>query len=167
MSDIYINSKYYHVVHKRLEENHNFKNKYDYVKNDTHIVYTIEFTKNKVVFDKIGATDFEFEWFDILQYDNINDAIKYFTSLYYDDSVLFIHMFMDVYYNGEIILSECKDNVMFSIIDKPTLKRLENAEKGEQFYKEKYERLRKFVNMYNISDSDIDKRLQNNKKEVK
>ena len=167
MSDIYINGKYYHIVHKKLKENHNFNNKYDYAKNDTHIVYTIEFTKNKVVFDKIGATDFKFEWFDILQYDNINDAIKNFVSLYYNDLVLFIHMFMDVYYNGEIILSECKDNVMYSILDEQSQKRLRNAEAMAHFYQKEYERLRKFVNMYNISDSDIDKRLQNNKKEVK
>lgn len=161
MPDIYINGKYYHIAHKKLKENHNYNNKYDYVKNDTHVIYTIEFTKNKVVFDKIGDTDFNFEWFDILQYDNINEAIKTFVSLYYNDSVLFIHMFMDVYYNGEIILSECKDNVMYSILDEQSQKRLRNAESTAHFYQKEYERLRKYVNMYNISDSDIDKRLQN------
>jgi hypothetical protein len=73
-------------------------------------------------------------------------------------------MFMDVYYNGQIVLSECKDNVMYSILDKPSLKRLENAEKSAKIYQEKYERLQKFVDMYNIDDSEIDRRLQANNK---
>jgi hypothetical protein len=30
MASIYINGKCYHVVHNRLEKNHNFNNKYDY-----------------------------------------------------------------------------------------------------------------------------------------
>jgi hypothetical protein len=164
MASIYINGKCYHVVHNRLEKNHNFNNKYDYAENDAHTVYTIEFTRNKAVFDKIGDANFDFDWYDIMQYDNINDAIKTFTSLYYDDSVLFVHMFMDVYCNGKIILSECKDNVMYSILDKPSLKRLENAEKSAKIYQEKYERLQKFVDMYNIDDSEIDRRLRENQK---
>ena len=73
-------------------------------------------------------------------------------------------MFMDVYCNGEIILSECKDQVMHSILDKSALKRLENAEESVQIYKKKYERLQKFVDMYNIDDSEIDRRLLENQK---
>ena len=53
---------------------------------------------------------------------------------------------------------------MESILDKPTLKRLENAEKSAEIYKEKYERLQKFVDMYNIDDSEIDRRLRENQK---
>lgn len=163
MASIYINGKCYYVVHNRLDNNHNFKNKYDFAEYDTHTVFTIEFTRNKAVFDKIGDSDFDFDWFDIMQYDNINDAIKTYTSLYYDNSVLFIHMFMDVYCNDMIILSDCKDSVMYSILDKPALKRLENAEKNAQIYKEKYERLQKFIAMYNIDESEIDRRLQENR----
>ena len=164
MADAYINGKCYHVTHNRLEKNHNFNYKYDFQKNDAHSVYTIEFTRNKAVFDKIGDADFNFDWYDVLEYDNINDAIKTFVSLYYDDTVYFIHMFMDIYCNGEVILTECKDQVMYSILDKPSLKRLENAEKSAQIYKEKYERLQKFVDMYNIDDTEIDRRLQENLK---
>lgn len=160
MANIYINGKCYHVLHKRLEKDHNFNNKYDYAQKGAHTVYTIEFTKNNAVFDKMSDADFNFDWYDIMQFDNINDAIKTFTSLYYNDAVLFVHMFMDVYCNDEIILSECKDNVMYSILDKHSLKRLENAEKSAHLYKEKYERLQKFVDMYHIDDTQIDKRLQ-------
>ena len=70
MASIYINGKCYHVVHNRLEENHNFNNKYDYAENDAHTLYTIEFTRNKAVFDKIGDANFDFEWYDIMEYDS-------------------------------------------------------------------------------------------------
>ena len=76
MADAYINGKCYHVTHNRLEKNHNFNYKYDFQKNGVHSVYTIEFTRNKAVFDKIGDADFNFDWYDVLECDNINDAIK-------------------------------------------------------------------------------------------
>lgn len=164
MATAYINSKQYHVVHNRLEKDHNFNNKYDFAENGVHVVYTIEYTTNKAVFDKIGDANFDFGWYDIQEFDNINDAIKRFVSLRYSENVYFVHMFMDIYCNGEIILSECKDDVMESILDKPTLKRLENAEKSAKIYQEKYERLQKFVDMYNIDDSEIDRRLRENSK---
>lgn len=164
MASIYINGKCYHVVHNKLDVNHNFANKYDFAKNGVHTVYTIEFTTTKAVFDRIGDANFDFDWYDMQQFDNINDAIKRYVALRYNENVYFVHMFMDVYCNGEIIISECKDDVMESILDKPTLKRLENAEKSAQIYKEKYERLQKFVDMYNIEDSEIDRRLQENNK---
>ena len=53
---------------------------------------------------------------------------------------------------------------MESILDKHALKRLENAEKSAELYKEKYERLQKFVDMYHIDDQEIDRRLRENQK---
>lgn len=163
---ICVRGKIYPVIHKKIEKDHNFsKTYYDYRENDnTYIVYSIEFTRNKVVYDAIGDVDFDYNWYDVIEYDNINDALKTFVSLRYDDSVLFVHMFTSVYYNGEIVLEECKDQCMQHIVDRPTLKRLENAEKSVEIYKEKYERLQKFVDMYNINDSEIDRRLRENNK---
>ena len=160
MGTIYLNGKYLHVTHNKLEKDHNFNNKYDFAENGVHVVYTIEYTTNKAVFDKIGNVNFDFGWYDVQEFDNINDAIKRFVALRYSENVYFVHMFMDVYCNGEIILSECKNDVMESIVDKHTLNRLENAEKSAKIYQEKYERLQKFVDMYNIDDSEIDRRLQ-------
>lgn len=163
---ICVRGKIYPVIHKKIEKDHNFlKAHYGYRENDnTYIIYSIEFTRNQVVYDKIGDVDFDYNWYDVLEYDNIEEAIKAYTRLRYDDTVLFVHMFTSVYHNGEIILEECKNDSMESIADKLTLKRLENAEKSAQIYKEKYERLQKFVNMYNIDDSEIDRRLRENNK---
>ena len=163
---ICIHGKLYPVIHKKIEKDHDFsKTYYDYRENDnTYIVYSIEFTRNKVVYDAMGNVDFDYNWYDVLEYDNIDDAIKAFTRLRYDDSVLFVHMFTSVYHNGDIILEECKNDSMESIVDKPTLKRLENAEKSAQIYREKYERLQKFIDMYNIDDLEIDRRLRENTK---
>ena len=163
MAEIFVSGKCYHVTHNRLEKDHNFNNKYDFAEN-AHVVYTIEYTTNKAVFDKIGSADFDYNWYDIQQFDNLNDAIKRYVALYYNENVLFVQMFTSVYHNGEIILEECKDSVMESILDKRALKRLENAEKSADFYKEKYERLQKFVDMYHIDDLEIDRRLQENQK---
>jgi hypothetical protein len=163
MAEIFVNGKCYHVTHNRLEKDHNFNNKYDFAKN-AHVVYTIEYTTNKAVFDKIGVSDFDYNWYDIQQFDNLNEAIKRYVALRFSENVLYVQMFTDVYHNGEIILEECKDNVMQSIMDKHTLKRLENAEKEAEFYKEKYERLQKFVDMYHIDDTEIDRRLRENQK---
>ena len=128
MAEIFVNGKYYHVTHNRLEKDHNFNNKYDFAKN-AHVVYTIECTMHKAVFDKIGDSDFDYNWYDVQQFDNLNEAIKRYVALYYNENVLFVQMFSSVYYNGEIILEECKNDVMESILDKHALKRLENAEK--------------------------------------
>ena len=163
MAEIFVNGKCYHVTHNRLEKDHNFNNKYDFTKN-AHVVYTIEYTMNKAVFDKIGDADFDYNWYDIQQFDNLNEAIKRYVALRFSENVLYVQMFTDVYHNGEIILEECKDNVMQSILDKGALKRLENAEKTADFYKEKYERLRKFIDMYHIDDTEIDRRLRENQK---
>ena len=163
MAEIFVNGKCYHVRHNRLEKDHNFNNKYDFAEN-AHVVYTIEYTMHKAVFDKIGDADFDYNWYDIQQFDNLNDAVKRYVALRFNENVLFVQMFTSVYHNGEIILEECKDSVMESILDKPTLKRLENAEKSADFYKEKYERLQKFVDMYHIDDLEIDRRLRENQK---
>ena len=163
MAEIFVNGKCYCATHNRLEKDHNFNNKYDFTKN-THVVYTIEYTMHKAVFDKIGSADFDYNWYDIQQFDNLNDAIKRYVALYYNENVLFVQMFTSVYHNGEIILEECKDSVMESILDKRALKRLENAEKSADFYKEKYERLQKFVDMYHIDDLEIDRSLRENQK---
>ena len=166
MASIYINGKCYHVTHNKLAKDHDFsKAFYDYRENNnTYTKWTIEFTMNQAVFNSFGATNFNFDWLDVLEYDNIEDAIKMFTKLRYNNSVLWLHMFMDVYHNNELILTECKTDTMYAITDQPTLKRLENAEKSAQIYKEKYERLQKFVDMYNINDLEIDRRLQENNK---
>jgi hypothetical protein len=163
---ICVRGKIYPVIHKKIEKDHNFsKTFYDYRENDnTYIVYSIEFTRNQAVYDAMGDVDFDFDWYDIMQYDNIDDAIKTFVRLRYDDTVLFVHMFTSVYHNGKIVLEECKDMCMESILDKPTLKRLENAEKSAKIYQEKYERLQKFVDMYHLDDLEIDRRLQANNK---
>lgn len=163
MAEIFVNGKCYHVTHNRLEKDHNFKNKYDFSEN-AHVVYTIEYTMHKAVFDKIGDSNFDYNWFDIQEFDNINEAVKRYVALRFNENVLYVQMFTSVYHNGKIILEECKDNVMESILDKGTLKRLENAEKSANFYKEKYERLQKFIDMYNIDDLEIDKRLRENQK---
>lgn len=163
MAEIFVNGKYYHVTHNRLEKDHNFNNKYDFTEN-AHVVYTIEYTMHKAIFDKIGDSDFDYSWYDVQQFDNLNDAVKRYVALYYNENVLFVQMFTSVYHNGEIILEECKNDVMESILDKHALKRLENAEKSADFYKEKYERLQKFVDMYHIDDLEIDRRLQENQK---
>ncbi len=163
---ICIHGKIYPVIHKKIDKNYDFsRTYYDYQENkNTYIIYSIEFTRNQVVYDLIGNSDFDYNWYDCLEFDNIDDAIKAFVRLRYDDTVLFIHMFTSVYHNGEIVLEECKNDSMESIVDKPTLKRLENAEKSAKIYQEKYERLQKFVDMYNINDSEIDRRLQANNK---
>lgn len=163
MAEIYVNGKCYHVTHNRLEKDHNFYCKYDFAKN-AHVVYTIEYTTNKAVFDKIGDSDFDYNWYDVQQFDNLNEAIKRYVALRFSENVLYVQMFTDVYHNEEIILEECKDNVMQSILDKHALKRLENAEKEAEFYKEKYERLQKFVDMYHIDNTEIDRRLRENQK---
>lgn len=163
MAEIFVNGKCYHVTHNKLQKDHNFNNKYDFTEN-AHVIYTIEYTTNQAVFDKIGNSDFDYNWYDVQQFDNLNEAIKRYVALRFSENVLFVQMFTSVYHNGEIILEECKDSVMQSIADKITLKRLENAEKEAEFYKEKYERLQKFVDMYNIDDSEIDKRLRENQK---
>ena len=163
---ICVRGKIYPVIHKKIEKDHDFsKTYYGYRENDnTYIVYSIEFTRNQAVYDAMGDVDFDFDWYDIMQYDNIDDAIKTFVRLRYDESVLFVHMFTSVYHNGKIVLEECKDQCMEHIVDKPTLTRLENAEKSAKIYQEKYERLQKFVDMYHLNDAEIDKRLQANNK---
>ena len=163
---ICIHGKIYPVIHKKIDKNYDFsRTYYDYQENkNTYIIYSIEFTRNQVVYDLIGNSDFDYNWYDCLEFDNIDDAIKAFVRLRYDDTVLFIHMFTSVYHNGEIVLEECKNDSMESIVDKPTLKRLESAEKSAKIYQEKYERLQKFVDMYNIDDSEIDRRLRENQK---
>lgn len=163
---ICVRGKNYSVNHKKIERGHNFsKAHYGYRDNDkTYIIYSIEYTRNKDVYDAIGDVDFDYNWYDVIEYDNIDDALKTFVSLRYDVSVLFVQMFTSVYHKGEIVLEECKDQCMQHIVDRPTLKRLENAEKSTQIYKEKYERLQKFVDMYNIDDLEIDRRLHENNK---
>lgn len=163
---ICVHGKIYPVIHKKIEKNHDFsKTFYNYRENNnTYIVYSIEFTRNKVVYDAMGNTDFDYNWFDVLEYDNIHEAIKTFTRLRYDDTVLYVQMFTSIYHNGKIVLEESKDMCMESILDKPTLKRLENAEKSAKIYQEKYERLQKFVDMYHLDDAEIDKRLRENQK---
>ena len=75
MTEIFVNGKCYYVTHNRLEKNHKFDNKYDFSEN-SHVVYTIEYTMHKAVFDKIGDADFDYNWYDIQQFDNLNEAVR-------------------------------------------------------------------------------------------
>lgn len=125
------------------------------VKNkDVKTHYSVEYTRNQKVLDMMDTTDFTFDMLDKAEFDYLEDAVSFWNSMYYEESVLYVMLFEEVILDGEIILEQCKDMVVPSVLDKISRQRVKRAEIGMEAYKTENDILRKFIEKHGI---DVDK----------
>ena len=107
--------------------------------------YYIEYTRNQKVFDIMDTAQFEFSMLDRKDFDYLEDAITFWNSLYYDESVLHVMLFEEIILDGDIILEQCKDMVVPTVLDKISTQRVKQAEMEKEAYKEENERLKSWL----------------------
>lgn len=112
--------------------------------------YYIEYTRNQKVFDIMDTAEFDFSMLDRRDFDFLEDAVSFWNHLYYDESILHVMLFEEIILEGKIILEQCKDMVVPSVLDKISAQRVKQAETEREAYKKENDLFRKFLAKYNI-----------------
>lgn len=122
--------------------------------------YYIEYTRNKKVFDIMGTADFDFSMLDRRDFDYLEDAVSLWNKLYYEETVLHVMLFEEIILDGEIILEQCKDMIVPSVLDKISQSRVNMAEKTVKEYKKENDLFKKFLEKYHINMERVKKELE-------
>ena len=117
--------------------------------------YYIEYTRDQKVFDIMDTVQFEFSMLDRKDFDYLEDAISFWNSLYYDESVLHVMLFEEIILDGDVILEQCKDMVVPTVLDKISAQRVKQAEMEKEAYKEENERLKSWLADHGVDVSKI------------
>ena len=123
---------------------------YKDVNKDIKTHYYIEYTCDQKVFNIIDTANFDFSMLARRDFDYLEDAISFWNHLYYDESVLYVMLFEEIILNGEIILEQCKDMIVPSVLDKISAQIVKQAEMEREAYKKENDLFRKFLEKYNI-----------------
>lgn len=117
---------------------------------DIRTHYYIEYTRDQKVFDIMGTAEFDFNMLDKREFDYLEDAVSFWNHLYYDESILHVMLFEEIILDGEIILEQCKDMIVPSVLDKISEQRVRQAEMEREAYKKENALFKKFLEKYNI-----------------
>lgn len=126
---------------------------YSYKKEDTNIktLYTIEFTRNKKVFDIMGTSKFDYSLLNTLKFDYLQDAINTYNMLYYDETCLHVLMLEQIILNDEIILEQFKDMISFNILPQHIQKRISEVEIINNHFIEQTEKIESALSKYGLT----------------
>ena len=117
--------------------------------------YYIEYTRNQKVFDIMDTAEFDFSMLDRQDFDYLEDAVSFWNHLYYDESVLHVMLFEEIILDGDIILEQCKDMIVPSVLDKISAQRVKKAEMEMNAYKEDNKRLKKWLVEHGVNINKI------------
>ena len=119
-------------------------------------VYTIEYTRDRKVFDIMDTVKFTDDMLSKKQFDFLEDAISFWNTLYYDESVLHVMLFEQILLDGEVILEQCKDMVVPTVLDTISKQEVKQARENMELYKAENEKLRKFLAKHGINADKIE-----------
>ena len=125
--------------------------------------YYIEYTRDQKGFDIMDNAEFDFSMLDRKDFDYLEDAISFWNHLYYDESILHVMLFEEIILDGEIILEQCKDMIVPSVLDKISAQRVKQAETERETYKKENDLFRKFLAKYNIDMKRVIKETEESK----
>lgn len=123
---------------------------------DIKTLYTIEYTRDQKVFDIMPTAKFTDDMLDKKQFDYLEDAISFWNTLYYDETVLHVMLFEQILLDGKIVLEQCKDMVVPTVLDTISKQRVKQAEANMEVYKAENEKLKKYLAKYGIDASKIE-----------
>ena len=123
---------------------------------DIKTLYTIEYTRDQKVFDIMPTAKFTDDMLDKKQFDYLEDAISFWNTLYYDETVLHVMLFEQILLDGKIVLEQCKDMVVPTVLDTISKQRVKQAEANMEAYKAENEKLKKYLAKYGIDASKIE-----------
>lgn len=130
---------------------------YDYKKEGINIktLYEIEYTTDKKVYDSMDKADFDFNTLSKKQFDFLEDAVSFWNSLYYREDVLHVMLWEKILLDGEIILEQCKDMVVPTVLDTISKQRVKQAEVNMELYKAENEKMKSFLAKHGIDANKI------------
>ena len=123
---------------------------------DIKTLYTIEYTRDQKVFDIMPTSKFTDDMLDKKQFDYLEDAISFWNTLYYDETVLHVMLFEQILLDGKIVLEQCKDMVVPTVLDTISKQRVKQAETNMKVYKAENEKLKRYLAKYGIDASKIE-----------
>ena len=123
---------------------------------DIKTLYTIEYTRDQKVFDIMPTAKFTDDMLDKKQFDYLEDAISFWNTLYYDETVLHVMLFEQILLDGKIVLEQCKDMVVPTVLDTISKQRVKYAETNMEVYKAENEKLKRYLAKYGIDASKIE-----------
>ena len=122
---------------------------------DIKTLYTIEYTRDQKVFDIMPTAKFTDDMLVKKQFDYLEDAISFWNTLYYDETVLHVMLFEQILLDGKIVLEQCKDMVVPTVLDTISKQRVKQAEANMEAYKAENEKLKRYLAKYGIDSSKI------------
>lgn len=127
---------------------------------DIRTHYYIEYTRDLKVFDIMDTAQFTFDMLDRKDFDFLEDAVSFWNHLYYDESILHVMLFEEIILDGNVILEQCKDMVVPSVLDKISAQRVKQAEKAMEEYKKENDLFKKLLEKYHIDMKRVIKEME-------
>lgn len=126
--------------------------------------YSIEYTFDQKVFDRMGNVDFEFSELESREFDYLEDAIRFWLTKYFNPKCLHCMLFEEVKLDDEIVLEQCKDMVTHGLDSVVMPDYIKDKEKRLNATKECYDiallenaKLRDFLKKHHV---DVEKVLR-------
>ncbi len=132
---------------------------YSYVKEnkDVKTLYSLEWTFDKKVLDAMETKDFDSDMLSRRQYKYLEDAIRDYIEVRYNENCLWCVLFEQILVDGEVILEQCKDDIVPELLDKESKRYVRETEYNMEVLQAENSKLKKFIGKYGI---DADKLLR-------
>lgn len=127
---------------------------------DVKTLYTVEYTTDQKVFDLMDTSKFYFDMLSKRQFDYLEDAISFWNTLYYREDVLHVMLFEQIVLNGEIVLEQSKDQVLPTVLDDISRKRVDHVERLMEEYERENNLLKAFLQKYHINPDKAMKEME-------
>lgn len=122
--------------------------------------YTVEYTTDQKVFDLMDTVNFDFDMLSKKQFDYLEDAITFWNTLYYREDVLHVMLFEQVILNGEIVLEQSKDQVLPTVLDEISRKKVESNQKLREEFERENNLLKAFLQKYHVDPDKAMKEME-------
>ena len=127
---------------------------------DVKTLYTVEYTTDQKVFDLMETSKFTFDMLSKRQFDYLEDAISFWNTLYYREDILHVMLYEQVILNGEVVLEQSKDQVLPTVLDDISRKRVDRAERLMKEYERENNLLKAFLQKYHIDPDKAMKEME-------
>jgi len=139
---------------------------YGFIKNGVNVKthYSIEYTFDQKVFDRMDKANFEFSELESREFDYLEGAIRFWLTKYFNPKCLHCMLFEEVILDNETILEQCKDMATHGLDSVVMPDYIRDKEKRLDVAKECYDlaltenaKLKNYLKKYHV---DIEKVLR-------
>lgn len=131
---------------------------YGYIDKEKNIrtLYSLEYTFDQKVIDTMESSAWDPGMLTTRKFNYLEDALTNWNSLYYNEKCLYVMLYEQIILDGEVILEQCKDMSVPTVLDNISKQKVKEAEDLMEIYKEENEKMKNFLLKYGIDVKKVE-----------